>query len=351
MTARRARSRSGGSPCIVLPYAVADGARNMAVDEAMLEHAANGPTLLRFYGWEPWCLSLGRHQVAPDCLLGRPAKDVRPGVEAVRRPTGGRAVFHGPEITYALACPVRDWGGPRAVLRTVHRALAYGLRSLGVPLDDRTPEGAGASDAARESSCAEAAGLSAASCFRDPAPGELTVRGRKLVGSAQCRRRGSVLQHGSILLEDRQELGDLDRDAGTNEDFASPRRPEGARDRPERAARPYAGSARRGRVPREQRRRRVRNARRHGDSPHLFDSDSPGDPVRARASLGRLALAPRTALPARLTAPQAASSLVPLALQRMRARKDYEFDQSMNLTREAHLDRVDTLVSGDTEAG
>lgn len=222
MTARRARSRSGGSPCIVLPYAVADGARNMAVDEAMLEHAANGPTLLRFYGWEPWCLSLGRHQVAPDRLLGRPAKDIRPGVEAVRRPTGGRAVFHGPEITYALACPVRDWGGPRAVLRTVHRALAYGLRSLGVPLDDRTPQGAGGSDAARESSRAETVGLSAASCFRDPAPGELTVRGRKLVGSAQCRRRGSVLQHGSILLEDRQEFGDLGRGAGTNEDFASP---------------------------------------------------------------------------------------------------------------------------------
>lgn len=203
MTARRAPSRPGGAPCLVLPYAVADGARNMAIDEAMLELAAEGPTLLRFYGWEPWCLSLGRHQVAPDRLLGRSPGDLRPGVDAVRRPTGGRSVFHGPEITYAFACPDRAWGGPRAVLQTVHRALADGLRSVGVPLDTVRGDDA-------EASFAEASPTSAASCFRDPAPGELTAHGRKLVGSAQCRRRGGLLQHGSILLEDRQRLGDLD---------------------------------------------------------------------------------------------------------------------------------------------
>ena len=180
----------------------------MAVDEAMLELAAGGSTLLRFYGWEPWCLSLGRHQEVPDRLLGRALDELRPGVDAVRRPTGGRSVYHGPEITYAFVCPVRAWGGPRAVLQAVHRALAEGLRSVGVPLD--TVQG----DAA-ESRYSEASGISAASCFRDPAPGELTARGRKLVGSAQCRRRGSLLQHGSILLEDRQRLGDLDgRDIG-----------------------------------------------------------------------------------------------------------------------------------------
>ncbi|MCY3599343.1 MAG: hypothetical protein OXN85_05185 [Gemmatimonadetes bacterium] len=203
MTARRARARPRGSPCVVLPYAVADGARNMAVDEAMLELAAGGSTLLRFYGWEPWCLSLGRHQEAPDRLLGRSPAELRPGVDAVRRPTGGRSVFHGPEITYAFACPARAWGGPRAVLQTVHGALAEGLRALGVRLDAVRSDDA-------EAGLAATARISAASCFRDPAPGELTARGRKLVGSAQCRRRGSVLQHGSILLEDRQRLGDLD---------------------------------------------------------------------------------------------------------------------------------------------
>ena len=210
MTARRTRPRPSGSPCVVLPYGVADGARNMAVDEAMLELAAGGATLLRFYGWEPWCLSLGRHQEAPDRLLGRSREDLRPGVDAVRRPTGGRSVFHGPEITYALACPARAWGGPRAVLHTVHRALGEGLRSLGVPLDEALELESDSPD----SSALKASRISAESCFRDPAPGELTVQGRKLVGSAQCRRRGSVLQHGSILLEDRQTLGDLGRSAG-----------------------------------------------------------------------------------------------------------------------------------------
>jgi lipoate-protein ligase A len=79
---------------------------------------------------------------------------------------------------------------------------------VGVPLDPAR------SDAA-EASFEAASPVSAASCFRDPAPGELTAGGRKLVGSAQCRRRGGLLQHGSIHLEDRQRLGDLDgRDVG-----------------------------------------------------------------------------------------------------------------------------------------
>ena len=183
----------------------------MGVDEAMLERAAEGPTLLRFYGWEPWCLSLGRHQSAPARLLGRPRAALRVGVDVVRRPTGGRAVFHGPELTYAFACPARAWGGPRAVLRALRDALAEGLRSLGVPLDglaDR--EGPANPDAGVSRPRGEALAITAAACFRDAAPGELTVRGRKLVGSAQCRRRGALLQHGSILLEDRQSLGDLE---------------------------------------------------------------------------------------------------------------------------------------------
>ena len=196
-----------GPPCVLLPYAVADGARNMALDEAMLEYAAEGRTLVRFYGWEPWCVSLGRNQPAPTHLRGRMPGDIRPGVDAVRRPTGGRSVFHGPEITYAFACPDRAWGGPKQVLRAVHRVLADGLRSLGVPLDD-LPEGA-----AKKPGSTENLALSPAACFREPAPGELTVGGRKLVGSAQRRRRGGLLQHGSILLEDRQTLADLE-DAG-----------------------------------------------------------------------------------------------------------------------------------------
>ena len=190
----------------------------MAFDEAMLEYAAEGRTLVRFYGWEPWCLSLGRNQPAPARLRGRLLRDIRPGVDAVRRPTGGRSVFHGPEITYAFACPDRAWGGPRQVLRAVHRALADGLRSLGVPVDD-LPK-----DARQPPGSTEPFALSAAACFRDPAPGELTVGGRKLVGSAQRRRRGGVLQHGSILLEDRQALADLEDPGGPRRSPEAPER-------------------------------------------------------------------------------------------------------------------------------
>ena len=205
MTARRARrARPGEAPFIVLPYAVADGARNMALDEAMLELAAGGSTLLRFYGWEPWCLSLGRHQTIPTHLLRKLCKHIRPGVDAVRRPTGGRAVLHGPEITYAFACPDRAWGGPKRVRTTIHSALGDGLRSLGVNIDVAIAETRTAEHDSKASR------LSSAACFRDAAPGELTVDGRKVVGSAQRRRNGAVLQHGSILLEDHQARADLD---------------------------------------------------------------------------------------------------------------------------------------------
>ena len=221
-------SSRGGPPCVVLPYAVADGARNMALDEAMLQCAAGGRTLVRLYGWDPWCVSLGRNQPAPARLLGRARGEIRPGVDAVRRPTGGRSVFHGPEITYAVACPDRAWGGPKRLLRIVHGALAEGLRAIGVAIDEipRSPSAtsdrsAAAGSAAGTGSAAGPA-LSTAACFRDPAPGELTVNGRKLVGSAQRRRGGGLLQHGSILLDDRQALADLEGTAaGTGSSAAA----------------------------------------------------------------------------------------------------------------------------------
>lgn len=216
---------------VALPYRAADGASNMALDEAMMDRARGGDACVRFYGWEPPCLSLGRNQPAPERLLGRSRSELAIGVDVVRRPTGGRSVFHGPELTYAFACPDRAWGGPRRVYRRVHRAIGTALGSLGVPLD------AGPGQARRDA--AEAAGGRArgagrvaasplgggirqgealrpdlSACFRDPAPGELTVGGRKLVGSAQGRQGGAILQHGSILLSDRQELGELGYAAG-----------------------------------------------------------------------------------------------------------------------------------------
>ncbi|MDX1576872.1 MAG: hypothetical protein R3266_00240 [Gemmatimonadota bacterium] len=204
---RRAPEREAGPPLALLPWSVADGASNMALDEAMLECARDSVSLVRLYGWDPPCLSLGRHQAAPRRWGGRDRSELVPGTDVVRRPTGGRSVFHGPEVTYAFACPDRAWGGPKAVYRRIHRAIASGLGRLGVHLD-REPEAGSGAAAARLAP-------SGAACFRDPAPGEVLARGRKLVGSAQRRRRGALLQHGSILLRNHQDLGDIDRSHGS----------------------------------------------------------------------------------------------------------------------------------------
>jgi lipoate-protein ligase A len=172
----------------------------MAVDEALMDFARRGVVTLRFYTWEPYCLSLGRNQLTgPSAPPAAP--DFRLGEDVVRRPTGGRSVYHGPELTYSLTAPDRFHGGPRAIYVGVNRAIRGGLVALGAAIDpaaDPTIDRPGA------------APLGPAGCFRDPAPGELTARGRKLVGSAQWRHAGAILQHGSILLHNRQERGTLE---------------------------------------------------------------------------------------------------------------------------------------------
>jgi lipoate-protein ligase A len=166
------------------------GAWNMAIDMALAEAVAAGaPAAVRWYRWRPACLSLGRHQRAE----GRydPERLRRLGLDAVRRPTGGGAVLHDDELTYAVAVPARLWGGPRNTFAAVHAALEAGLRAFGVPVV-RAP-------GRRRGAVPEA-------CFAEPAPGELLLEGRKLVGSAQARVGGALLQHGSILLTGDQRL-------------------------------------------------------------------------------------------------------------------------------------------------
>lgn len=160
----------------------------MAVDEALLDSVREGSApVLRFYRWHPRCLSLGRNQPA----RGHYDLDALRGAETdvVRRPTGGRAVLHDRELTYAAIFPEGLLGSPREGYAAVNRALVAGLRRLGVPavLQPRTAR--------------RAAPPSLAPCFREPAEGEVTAAGRKLVGSAQYREKGIVLQHGSLLLE------------------------------------------------------------------------------------------------------------------------------------------------------
>ncbi|HQT94024.1 MAG: hypothetical protein B7Z61_06945 [Acidobacteria bacterium 37-71-11] len=166
------------------------GAWNMAVDEALAEavDAGRSAPVLRLYRWSPPCLSLGFSQPYEAADAGFCAAR---GADVVRRPTGGRAVLHHLELTYAVAAPLGR--GPfthdlQAVYRTICRALVVGLRAVGVPA---------------ELSGAPADGMikptQAIPCFVGPAAGEVVVGGRKLVGSAMRRVGNSILQHGSIL--------------------------------------------------------------------------------------------------------------------------------------------------------
>src|SRR5512140_1206547 len=107
------------------------GPENMAVDQAVAESVeAGGGAALRFYYWDPPCLSLGRNQ--PALGVYDPEAAAARGVDIVRRPTGGRAVLHDRELTYCVTVPVGELGSPRQTYAAINRALVGGLRRIGV---------------------------------------------------------------------------------------------------------------------------------------------------------------------------------------------------------------------------
>lgn len=172
------------------------GYLNMAIDEALLAAAeASGAGFLRLYRWEPFCLSFGRHE--PAARRYRRDRIAALGLDAVRRPTGGRAVWHARELTYAVAAPQAAFGSAPAAYLGIHRTIAAALADLGAATT-LAPRGPQASPAAR------------GPCFAAPVGGEVVAGGRKLVGSAQLLRGGALLQHGSVLLEgDQRTLGEV----------------------------------------------------------------------------------------------------------------------------------------------
>ncbi|MBA4077274.1 MAG: hypothetical protein C0508_19750 [Cyanobacteria bacterium PR.023] len=213
MTSVRARALR------LIPYGVFDAVTNMAIDEALLELHLQGktPATLRFYGWEPPAVSFGYSQkVSP-----RTVEKVRAaGYDAVRRPTGGRAVLHEGELTYCFvgAGPKQDgidfrpdaeiagaapsyWleqgspyegflpGSINQAYKEICDALIYGLRELGV-----------AASLGRSNSAYK----DYEDCFQATTQADLQFDGKKIVGSAQLRRRHGVLQHGSIMINQSQ---------------------------------------------------------------------------------------------------------------------------------------------------
>jgi len=183
------------------------GWANMAIDQTLLERASAGERWLRLYSWKPFCLSFGRHEPAARRYDADRIAEL--GLDLVRRPTGGRAVWHGRELTYTVACP-GGLGTLRDSYLEIHQMLRDALLDLGVPaeLAPRRP----------------ATSVGAGACFAQPAGGEIMVRGRKVVGSAQLRQSGALLQHGSILLGDDQTMVGAVTRGPVPADLASPLR-------------------------------------------------------------------------------------------------------------------------------
>ena len=168
----------------------------MAVDEALLESVAgNSLPVLRLYAWKPACLSLGQAQPATDVDHERLAGL---GWDLVRRPTGGRAILHTDELTYAVIAPVDEPHVRGTLLESylaISRALAKALEILGLKVIARDdPQ---ASQAARSRNPV---------CFEEPSSYEILFAGKKIIGSAQARRGNTFLQHGALPL-----TGDLTR--------------------------------------------------------------------------------------------------------------------------------------------
>jgi lipoate-protein ligase A len=162
----------------------------MAVDEALFQAAeegrADGP-VLRLYAWAPPCLSIGYHQLLDETCDESYCE--RAGIDVVRRPTGGKAVLHADELTYSVVARqdlTPFLGLPlMGTYALIAQALAQGLRSAGLDVSfggrglPQSPKGG-------------------APCFLLPSEKEITVGGRKVVGSAQLRGARAFLQHGSI---------------------------------------------------------------------------------------------------------------------------------------------------------
>jgi len=183
----------------LLSYAEHDGATNMAIDEAILEAHLQGlvPPTLRFYNFVPAAISLGLNQEIPEGLLARAEAK---GMEVVRRPTGGRAVLHTHDLTYSFVGSTSEHDGflsssVSGAYKQICRGLQQGFQHLGVDLQ------LGSADSSYRKHH---------DCFGVTTGSDLHCAGKKLVGSAQLRRRHAVLQHGSILLnQDQAAMSEL----------------------------------------------------------------------------------------------------------------------------------------------
>jgi len=167
------------------------GKENMLIDSQNLSRAIENrkfTPVLRFYDWIRPTISLGYGQKRSDIDY---AKCERDGIDVVIRPTGGRAVFHVNEITYSIVIPAANSISELSILesyRLISNAFVRGFRELGLEA---------------EISRGEIGMYKSASCFSSTSRYEVVFQGKKLIGSAQRRKKGALLQQGSIPLDEK----------------------------------------------------------------------------------------------------------------------------------------------------
>jgi lipoate-protein ligase A len=184
--------RLWGGTVLFLRSPARDAGANMAFDEAMMATATDrDATVVRVYSWAEPSVSFGRNQRCEGIYSAERCAAL--GVPAVRRPTGGRALLHAREVTYAVAAPIAFAPTLRGGYEAINDVLLAALQGMGVNVGRATP---GERTPSPE----------LAPCFESPSAGELVVGVQKLVGSAQHRGADAFLQHGSILLDDDQGL-------------------------------------------------------------------------------------------------------------------------------------------------
>ena len=181
-----------------------DGAFNMAADEVLLEQTkGEHTTILRLFQWNPWTLSLGKHQSLADVDLEACSRN---NIMVVRRLTGGRAVLHAQELTYSICIPSKseEFGMHHEIAARIGQSLCYGLQSLGA-------------DVQWMNKGRKVVGHRTPLCFASVARGEILWQGKKVVGSAQRVMDDVILQHGSILLDNaHQQIVDLLKNSQTS---------------------------------------------------------------------------------------------------------------------------------------
>lgn len=177
-----------------IPYEVKTGYENMQIDSDLLEYAIKNKLkepIFRLYGWSPACVSLGRNQKSDFLDLDFLKQN---NIDYVRRLTGGRALLHDNEITYSYICPVSFLENGENVVNSykeISKILIDAFKKLDIELDfGGTKKVNGHKDY----------------CMLVSTGADLCYQNRKLIGSAQFRKEGYILQHGSILYDYDKEL-------------------------------------------------------------------------------------------------------------------------------------------------